>query len=389
MCFFNGWNLTCMQIKQKLIINTSVTVMSMLAMLFLMAFSASSAQQEILLTQNTSKIEAGVLQLRLHEKNFLVYKKNIYAEQFDDQVASLKLRIKKLKDDLKVINISSLETITLSQNLTNYERFFSKVVDAQKRIGFDPQDGLYGELGSAANDVEEAIGDAVMFLKMMLEVRSSEKNYLLLFDDKYIVKFNDNFNQLHQSVKKSFLVRSQKKLTLDALERYKATFLSLVNEQQRLGYDYDQGFQNTMNQNAIEFQLNLMRLVKQSNKASSEYMSKIMKITYILFILALLISILTGWALSRNIISAISHIKNSIIKISQSNDLTIVVSTKSKDEFADMAEAFNYMISNFQTLLTSIKKSENRSEKKSEIFAEGSFWGDFTLEDIPKDDKKY
>ncbi len=361
----------------------------MLAMLFLMNFSASSAQQKILLSQNTSKIEAGVLRLMLHEKNFLVHKKSIYEEQFYDQVTILKLRIKKLKQDLKDINISSLETITLSQNLTNYERFFSKVVDTQKRIGFDPQDGLYGELGSAANNVEEAIGDSFMFLKMMLEVRSSEKKYLLLFDDKHITKFNDNFNKLHSSVKKSFLVRSQKELILDALEVYKAIFLSLVNELQRLGHHYDQGFQKTMNQNAIEFQLNLMRLVKQSNKASSEYMSKIMQITYILFILALLISILTGWALSRNIISAISHIKNSIIKVSHSNDLTIVVSTKSKDEFSDMAEAFNYMISNFQSLLTSIKKSEASSEKVPEVFEEGSFWGDFILEDIPENDKKY
>ncbi|GLS89306.1 hypothetical protein GCM10007916_03730 [Psychromonas marina] len=357
-----------------------------------MNFSASTAQQEILLAQNTSKIEAGVLQLRLHEKNFLVRKKVSYAEQFNYQITNLKLRIEKLKEDLKEINISSLETISLSQNLANYERFFSKVVEAQRRIGFTPQDGLYGELSDAANNVEATIPDSVIFLKMMLEVRSSEKNYMLLFDDKYLEKFNNDFDVLHNSVKTSFLMNSQKKLTLEALEAYKATFSLLTNEQQKLGHHYDQGFQKTMNQNAIEFQSNLMSLVKQSNEASSEYMSKIMKITYALFILALLISIITAWALSRNIISAISHIKNAIMKISESNDLTIVVETKSKDEFADIAKVFNYMISNFQTLLTSIKKSETNSEKAPEIlsetFSEDSFWDDFTLELFPGDEKK-
>jgi len=377
-----------MLIKNKLIINTTVTISSMLAMLFLMNFSASSAQQEILLAQNTSKIEAGVLQLRLHEKNFLVRKKVSYAEQFNDQITNLKLRIEKLKEDLKEINISSLETISLSQNLTNYERFFSKVVESQKRIGFTPQDGLYGDLSDAANNVEAAIADSVIFLKMMLEVRSSEKNYMLLFDDKYLVKFNNDFDVLHNSVKTSFLVRSQKKQTLEALDVYKATFFLLTNEKQKLGHHYDEGFQKTMNQNAIEFQANLMGLVKQSNEASSEYMSEIMKITYVLFLLALLISIFTGWALSRNIITAISHIKDAIMKISESNDLTIVVETKSKDEFADIAKAFNYMISNFQTLLTSIKKSETNSEKAPEIFIEDSFWNDFILEEFPEDDKK-
>jgi methyl-accepting chemotaxis protein len=353
-----------------------------------MNFSASSAQQEILLAQNTSKIEAGVLQLRLHEKNFLVRKNADYADQFNTQINNLKLRIEKLKEDLKEINISSLETMSLSQNLTNYERFFSKVVEAQRRIGFTPQDGLYGELSDAANNVEAAIADSVIFLKMMLEVRSSEKNYILLFDDKYLTKFNNDFDTLQKSVETSFLVRSQKKLTLDALQAYKATFLLLIDEQQKLGHHYNEGFQKTMNQNAIAFQTNLVGLVKQSNEASSDYTREIMKVTYALFLLALLISIATAWALSRNIISAISHIKSAIMKISESNDLTIVVETKSKDEFADIAKAFNYMISNFQTLLTSIKKSETKSEKAPEIFVEDSFWNDFILEEFPEDDKK-
>lgn len=377
-----------MLIKNKLIINTAVTISSMLAMLYLMNFSASSAQQEILLAQNTSKIEAGVLQLRLHEKNFLVRKKATYAEQFNEQITNLKLRIEKLKEDLKEINISSLETISLSQNLTNYERFFSKVVESQRSIGFTSQDGLYGELSDAANNVEVAIADSVVFLKMMLEVRSSEKNYMLLFDDKYLAKFNNDFDVLHKSVKTSFLVRSQKKLTLDALETYKVTFFLLINEQQKLGHHYDEGFQKTMNQNAIEFQANLMTLVKQSNEASSQYMSEIMKITYALFLLALLISIFTGWILSRNIISAISHIKSAIMSISENNDLSIVVETKSKDEFADIAKAFNYMISNIQTLLTSIKKAETNSEKAPEILSEDSFWNDFILEEFPDGSKK-
>ena len=59
-----------MLIKNKLIANTGISILSMLAMLFLLNLSSESLQKDITLSQDIGKIEADLLQLRVHEKNF-------------------------------------------------------------------------------------------------------------------------------------------------------------------------------------------------------------------------------------------------------------------------------------------------------------------------------
>lgn len=376
-----------MLIKHKLITNTVVTVVSMLAMLLLMNFTSSSLQQDITLAQNIGKIEAGILQLRSHEKDFLTRKKSVYIDAFNTESATLQTNIHRLKLDLKSIYVSADEPNRLSSLLDNYQKIFNNVVETQRKIGFDPKSGFYGELGLAANNTEAAIGDYVMFSKMMLEVRSSEKNYMLLLDDKYIDAFQEDWNDLYNSVKKSYLVQSQKNLILSSLDEYKTAFLSLVSEQQILGYHDNDGLQKAMNESAEKVKDVQASLVIKTDQAVDEYVTLLKQMTYILFSVALLISISIGWALSHSIMSAILHIKNSIVKISETNDLTVKVSTKSDDELSDMAKAFNYMIANFQSLLASVKKSESTSTKTTEILAANPLWADFIYEECLKDNK--
>ncbi|GLS91485.1 hypothetical protein GCM10007916_25540 [Psychromonas marina] len=354
-------------------------------MLSLMHFSLLSLKNDITLAQDVSKIEAQMLQLRLYEKQFLTGKKEAHIAQFNDQVATIQLSIENLRNELKNLDISGQESIKLGHLLINYQRFFNIVVDIHKRIGLDPNSGLHGELNRAVIDAEQAMGDSVVFLKMMLQVRSSEKNYMLLQDEQYLLIFKDDLNKLIVSVESSFLIQAKKTVILSALNRYQNVFLSLAEEQKILGYKEDQALQRAMNDSAIKAQLAQVELIKKTNLAINEYISSITKNTYILFILALLTSILIGWFISRNIINAITHIKTSITKITESNDLTIVVSTKSNDELADVAKAFNYMLSNFQSLLASVKKLDSSSANKTEILTEDSFWADFTYEELPED----
>jgi len=376
-----------MLIKHKLITNTAVSIAGMLAMLVLMNFSSQSLQEDITLAQNIGKIEAGILQLRSSEKDFLARKQDDYISKFNNETDALQKSIRELKDGLAAISVSANETMLLSNSLNRYQQSFSEVAETQRRIGFNPQSGFYGQLRSSASEAEEAIGDSVMFFKMMLQLRNSEKNYMLLLDDRYINKFQEDFALLHKNVKKSYLVKSQKNLILNALDSYNSAFLSLVSEQKKLGYHAEDGLQNLMNESAQEVTKIQALLVTKTDAAIENYISSINMLTYILFAVALLISIFIGIAISRNVMASILHIKDSIVRITETNDLTISVSTKSDDELADVAKSFNYMLTNFQSLLVSVKKSEENTEKATEILAENPLWADFIYEECLEGDK--
>lgn len=346
-----------MLIKHKLTSNTIVTIVSMLAMLLLLNFSSSSLQQDITLAQNIGKIEAGILQLRSHEKDFLARKKNDYIDLFNSESAVLQAGIKNLESELDIINISAEGAIELGKVLSKYQQYFTEVVETQKRIGLDPKSGLSGKLGNAVSEAEAAIGDSISFLNAMLQIRSSEKNYIHLLDDKYVKDFQDNFAPLYADVKKSYLVSTQKNAILTALDSYQTTFLALVNEQKKLGYHAHDGLQKSLNESALQVTKIQLSLVAQTNEAVTDYVQSIKQMTYLLFAVALFVSIAIGWVISRSIMNGILYIKNSIVRISETNDLTISISTEKNDELADMANAFNNMLTNFQRLIVSVNQS--------------------------------
>lgn len=346
-----------MLIKHKLITNTIVTIVSMLAMLLLMNFTSSSLQKDITLAENIGGIEAGILQLRAHEKDFFARKKNEYIQSFNSESAILQTDIKQLAIELKVINISADESIKLSKALTQYQKYFTEVVATQKQIGFDPQSGLNGQLAKAVKEAKVAIGNSISFLNMMLTVINNEKDYIHLLNDKYIKSFQENFASLHKSVKKSYLTSTQKKAILKGLDSYNNAFFALVKEQKKLGYHAHDGLQKSLNDSAIQVLKIQANLVTKANVAVADYVKSIHNLTYLLFSVALLISIAIGWILSRSIMNGILYIKNSIVKISETNDLTISLTTDSNDELADVGKAFNRMIDNFQHLIVSVNRS--------------------------------
>lgn len=352
-----------MLVKNKLIVNTMVTIVSMISMLVLINFSSSSLQQDIKLAQNIGKIEAGILQLRAHEKDFLARKDNRYITLFDDEISQLENKIKALETDLGLIGISAQEAVQLGQILTKYQQYFSEVVATQRVIGFDPQSGLNGRLASAVNATEKAIASGTnVMLKMknlnsLLKIRFSELHYIALLDDKYIDSFQADFALFYGKLKKYFPAGAQKKAILAGLESYQTAFLALIEEQKKLGYSATGGLQKAMNDSALQVKEMQNNLVTKIDVAVDDYVVKIKQMTYLLFAAALLISISIGWVIARSIMNGISSIKNSIVKISETNDLTISLSTESKDELADMAKAFNIMIANFQHLIVSVNHS--------------------------------
>ena len=192
---------------------------------------------------------------------------------------------------------------------------------------------------------------------MILQLRRNEKDFLLLKDKKQIRKFQRNFAELEKHIKKSDLSEVHKTAVSSSLKDYKAAFLALAEEQKVLGLSLEKGLQKSMKESALQVKSFQATLVSKTNAAVVDYMASMKQLTYGLFAIALLLSIAIGWFIIQSIMNGILYIKNSIVEIAESNDLTIEVSTKSKDELAEIANAFNHMINNLRHLIGSVNQS--------------------------------
>ncbi|MFT6985286.1 MAG: methyl-accepting chemotaxis protein [Psychromonas sp.] len=347
-----------MLIKHKLILNTSVFIVSMIAMLSLMNFSSSSLQKDISIAHDLGQIEVNVLQLRRNEKDFIARKEEKYLDTFNKNIAVLNSDIDSISHDLESIGVSTTEAKKLKNVLAEYQKHFTALVNSQKVIGFDSNSGLYKKLTDAVHIAEVAVGDVdYRALSMMLKLRRSEKNFMLRLDERYVNDFQDSFKKLDTIIYKSYLPHSQKTTINDALKIYHSAFMALVKEQKKQGYRPDQGLQNQMRETVHKVDNLLATMVKKVDGAVAEYLSFIEKLTYSIFALAILSATLISWFLGKGIIAAITLIKNSMVRAAQTNDLTIKISTSNNDELADMANAFNNMLSNFKHLIISVNQT--------------------------------
>ncbi|WP_019615925.1 methyl-accepting chemotaxis protein [Psychromonas ossibalaenae] len=359
-----------MLIKHKLIANTLISIVAMLTMLLLLNFSSSSLKKDITLAQDIGAIESGILQLRHYEKDFISRKKVIHVEHFNSEAQQLAEQLDSVALTLEQMNIPAAEIPVLSAALNEYRQHFSNLVDSQKRIGLNTRDGLYGKLTAAVRQVERVIGtDDFEALSQTLQLRRYEKDFLMENDRKHIRKFERLFKKFAAGIKTSSLSLSQKTSINYSLNNYQKAFQALAQEQKVLGYDAHSGLRKALFDSAAKVIETQGTLVSSTDQAITDYVQSISKVTYILFAGALILSIVIGSIVSRNIMNGISHIKNSMVEIARSNDLTIVVPTKNNDELAEMAKSFNGMIANFHSLILSVKQSAANVSQATGILA--------------------
>ncbi|PKG39570.1 methyl-accepting chemotaxis protein [Psychromonas sp. Urea-02u-13] len=353
-----------MLIKHKLIINTVTAMLSMLAMLLLVVFSSSSLQKDITLAQDIGKVEANILQLRRNEKDFLARKQLKYLDTFNKRIKTLEGNIKHLSLYLSEIGVDQNEAVKLENILTKYQDIFKKIVSKQQEIGLTPKAGLYGVLRKSVHSVESALGeDDYHAVSVMLRLRRNEKDFMLRLDEKYVKKFQANYDKFSIVVENSDLKESQKSEINKAVKSYQTAFLNLVKKQKELGLNSKSGLQKEMRSTIHQVDESLASLVAKTTKSVQEYITSINQLTYIVFALSLLIASCIAWFIGRSITTSISHIKNSMVEVADTNNLTILVKSKSKDELSEMAEAFNHMIRNFQHLIVSVKQSVDSVDK--------------------------
>lgn len=347
-----------MLIKHKLILSAVISVLGMLMMLFLLDYSTTTSKNNLAVTKEIKAINEHVLQLRRDEKDFLARKDLKYLDGFDTTIDILNINIKNLEIDLIKMGGKTEETDLLASIIQQYQTHFKSVVETQTRIGLTPKAGLYGKLRDAVHDVETRIGEKdFKLLSLILQLRRNEKDFMLRSDIKYQNTFNDNIVKTTQALDDSSIPDDQKIKINNALKNYQLAFKSLVDEQVKLGLTPTSGLQLQMRNTIHEVDEIVINLVKNASQISESHAQSISIMVYGLFLLAIVLSTITSWYIGRTIMNGISNIKHSMIKVSQTNDLTIKITSSNKDELGDMANAFNQMITNFQSLIKSVNQS--------------------------------
>jgi methyl-accepting chemotaxis protein len=340
--------------------NTAVIVVAMVFMLVLLSFSVGSLQEDVGVVRNIGDIESDVLELRRNEKDFLARKDLKYLDKFNKKITQVKKTLRDLEGTFVKKNNETTEVRQLNKVLADYTKHFNALVEAQKRIGLNPKDGLYGELRSAVQGVEELLGNKdFKLLSNMLQLRRNEKDFMLRMDEKYLTRWQDNAIIFAENINNSSLDSSLKSQVIKLLSVYQSDFENLVSAQKEMGLDSNSGIQGTMRSTVHKVDDLTAKLIVKTQDAIKDHVVYIDAISYIVSIVILVIALVFGVIVSRSILAGITELKDTMNKVADTQDLSLEVNTSSKDEIGEMATVFKNMLGNFRDLITSVNLSVN------------------------------
>jgi methyl-accepting chemotaxis protein len=360
-----------MLIKHKLMSNTLILVVAMLFMLGLINFSVGSLEGDIGVARNIGDIESDVLELRRNEKDFLARKDIKYLDKFNKKILQIKQTLTHLESSFVENDRETTEVRQLKKILGDYNNHFISLVEAQQRIGLHPKDALYGELRAAVHNVEEILGnDDFRLLSNMLQLRRNEKDFMLRLDEKYLTKWQGNAAVFVDNIEASTLSASAKEQVTELLSLYQGAFENLVNAQKIMGLNASSGIQGEMRATVHQVDDLTTKLIAKTKQDVEDHILYVDTIAYGISILILCIAIVVALMVSRSILSGLTQLKNTMNNVADTQNLSLVVTSKNDDELGEMADAFNRMIGSFRSLIIAVNHSVDTLNEATQNLSE-------------------
>ena len=300
----------------------------------------------------TGAIKSDILELRRNEKDFLARKDDKYVDKYTNRYQRLTSDIATLKTLFTSYNLDTTDINGLSQATDKYRQHFMMLVNQQKQIGYHPKDGFYGELRDAAHQIEAQVksGDPSLLI-VLLQLRRDEKDFMLRLDPKYIDKFNTHYYELKQ------LMTDLGYGDVEVLNNYHERFIQLTQANETMGLTPKLGIQGTMRATIHATEEMLSALIIHSKEEISTTNTLMVWILYGAFAAISVVALVVNLVNSNRILEAISRLRNLMIDVEQTNDLTMRAETQGKDEIAETAFHLNQLLQKFESIIIDVNHS--------------------------------
>ena len=337
-----------MNIKIKLLMSTILLVVSMVIMLSLQVYSVNTMKELLLGVERANIIDKNILELRRNEKDFLARKDVKYVEKFKDVVTNINTESEMLKDTFQHFDLPIDEINKFERIINEYKTVFSELNEQQKIIGYTANDGLQGTLNLAAEELEQSINDDnYIALNQFFSLRQIENNFLLTNDDSALEAMlnagNDNTD-----------LKMTSQIQLD---NYIQHFSILYNTKKEFGFNQKLGLLGKLRKtvhSTEEVLKTIITINKNEIDNTGEYVTTI---GFVMFFILLVIAVIISLITSRSILLPIESLRNLMIEIGNTKNLSLVANEKGNDEISDMATHFNDMVGQFKHLIGEVNTS--------------------------------
>lgn len=358
-----------MTIKNKLILLLTIVLMSVAALFGLLMYSLNTLNDLRESESLVGKLKQEQLAMGLYEQAFVT------TLQTDAEANFVQAKTRFSEHLVTAIGQLDGDTQSALQNLNSYfmeyDASFIKVANLLKTIGLNEKEGLRGGLRGAVHAAEknvQTINSNELYVRI-LQLRRNEKDFIIRSNEKYLTKFNGNFDKAVAVVRQVDFSQSQRQTTLDLLNDYKRQFVALVAARKTLGLTADTGLRGVMLEQGNQTQATLDEINATLQAHVAAEVSRVQMLAVAIVIAVALIVGVAVVLISRSILVPISRLAGCMQKVSASKDMTLRYEGSNRDELGKMGSDFNAMMAIFQTLIGDVVKAIGHLQSSSEQLA--------------------
>lgn len=263
-----------------------------------------------------------------HSEGLSKYLDNIKAGKGKIDSALLLLKQSDFLEGERVLGILD----GLNNDLREFENLKSRIINLYKERGFKDY-GIEGKLRDAVHGVQDGVDPAL--LSQVLTLRKHEKDFFLRKEKKYLDRFNETITKLK--------LEAEDPVMLSSLDVYKRHFSDIVDLEESIGFNDQEGLKGRIFENHDKLQKALDEIAEYLLLSYSEYASLSLYLTIALFVLQVMIGILISIRFANRVAASTKEIRDSVVMISNGEfpDEMIV---QSEDEIGQIKESFNSFV---------------------------------------------
>ncbi|MFO6423217.1 methyl-accepting chemotaxis protein [Motilimonas sp. KMU-193] len=348
-----------MKIKQKMLINTLLTGLGLLALLLLLLQESNTLKELGVKVGQAEQLNNHVLVLRKHEKDFLARLDLKYHDKFNQEITRTQEKIALLNAFYLSTGKQSPLLSQLAHSVTTYQSEFNQLVSLQQQLGLDHKSGLHGELRQAAHQLEQHIkqNNNDKLLADYLMIRRNEKDFMQRHDLKYAERLNQQVSAMLPQLS------SQDQ---EVLKTFDSAFNQYVKTLSELGLDHNLGLLGQMRTTIKNTEDELTQVAQDLQKLIDQRIDEMTQQALILFVIIIVTLIVVNIYISRIVLKPIDALVSIIERVEQQNDLSLRADAQGKDELSQLGRSFNNMLMNFQHIIDDVNKVVSQLSASSE-----------------------
>ena len=283
-------------IKSRLVLMTLICV---IGMGILVASQHYFTQRLISLNQQRDallRMGQDLLQMRRHEKDFLLRLDEAYFIKFSEQAVSFNTRLDSLVPMFSQYQLPITDVESLSDSIETYREKFQAVVALQREVGLTLNSGVRSEITSLENQLTETEVNSSATRELFGDLQLATRNFQITQEAVYAREIEE------LSARLVAMFEGEQNLNV-TLQRYQSALSALVNNYITFGLTHNDGLRGEFRQSAhkVENQMKsvdsaLQPLIEQHEPQVRIYRLGITALTSVVLILVLIKSLIKSFA---------------------------------------------------------------------------------------------